>query len=390
MRQLGAAAVADALRDALAVVVAAGDVPDGVREEIAASWQRSSGTGLRPDRFEVPHDPAFDEDALLVGAARPVLDQLSDDLVPTRMSVLLTDDRAHVLDRRVPDPSLQGRLDGISLAPGFMYAETLIGTNAIGTALAQRAPSVVDGHEHFADALTAMACAAAPITDPRNGRLLGAVDLTCWADDAGPLMLPLARRAAREIEQRLIDDARLGERVLLQRFLRERRRAKGPLVFVNERTMITNAAADRLVQPADEALLWECAGRLLAGGLVDPATVVLSDGSPVLARCEPVLDGAILLGALLRLTPVAQDGVSPPRAGGSRPFGWESVTATERSVIDLVAQGLTNREASQRLFVSPHTVDFHLRAIFRKLDVRTRVELTRVALEHGGGSVGAH
>jgi DNA-binding CsgD family transcriptional regulator len=58
------------------------------------------------------------------------------------------------------------------------------------------------------------------------------------------------------------------------------------------------------------------------------------------------------------------------------------VTDAERSVIDLVTRGLTNREAGLRLFLSPHTVDFHLRAIFRKLDVRTRVELTRVALEH--------
>ena len=375
----------DALRDALAVVVAAGDTPEVVREEIAASWQRSSRTGLRPDRFEVPHDPDVDADALLVGAARPVLDQLADDLVPTKMSVLLTDDRAHVLDRRVPDVSLQGRLDGISLAPGFLYAEEVIGTNAIGTALAQRGPSVVDGHEHFADALTTMTCAAAPITDPRNGRLLGAVDLTCWADDAGPLMLPLARRAAREIEQRLVDDARFTERVLLQRFLRERRRAKGPLVFVNERTMITNAAADRLVEPGDEAILWDCAKALLAGGHTDPSALVLSDGESVLVRGEPVLDGGILLGALLRLTPVSADGAAPPPMGSRPPFGWESVTDTERSVIDLVAQGLTNRQVGQRLFVSPHTVDFHLRAIFRKLEVRTRVELTRIAIEHDGG-----
>src|SRR5258707_231665 len=121
----------DALRDALARGVVGGQVPGVVREEIAASWQRSSLTGLRPDRFEVPHDAEFDLDALLVGAARPVLDQLVEDLVPTRISVLLTDDRAHVLDRRVPDAGLFARLDRISLAPGFVYAEELVGTNAI-------------------------------------------------------------------------------------------------------------------------------------------------------------------------------------------------------------------------------------------------------------------
>jgi DNA-binding CsgD family transcriptional regulator len=63
-------------------------------------------------------------------------------------------------------------------------------------------------------------------------------------------------------------------------------------------------------------------------------------------------------------------------------FGWESLTTTERNVTDLVVQGLTNREAADRLFLSPYTVDFHLRSIFRKLDIRSRVDLTRVALLH--------
>ena len=64
------------------------------------------------------------------------------------------------------------------------------------------------------------------------------------------------------------------------------------------------------------------------------------------------------------------------------------MTDTEHSVIDLVAQGLTNREVGERLFVSPHTVDYHLRAIYRKLDLRSRVELTRLVLEHEGAIPG--
>ena len=50
---------------------------------------------------------------------------------------------------------------------------------------------------------------------------------------------------------------------------------------------------------------------------------------------------------------------------------------------ELVIQGLTNREAAARMFLSPHTIDFHLRRMFRKLGVRSRVELTRALLQSG-------
>ena len=62
--------------------------------------------------------------------------------------------------------------------------------------------------------------------------------------------------------------------------------------------------------------------------------------------------------------------------------GWAAMTESELAVARLVAQGLTNREVAERLFVSQHTVSGHLRHVFAKLDVNSRVELTRLASLH--------
>jgi DNA-binding CsgD family transcriptional regulator len=59
------------------------------------------------------------------------------------------------------------------------------------------------------------------------------------------------------------------------------------------------------------------------------------------------------------------------------PTSWDSLTESELRVVKLVVEGLTNREVASRLYLSPHTVDSHLRHVFTKLDVNSRVELTR-------------
>ena len=61
--------------------------------------------------------------------------------------------------------------------------------------------------------------------------------------------------------------------------------------------------------------------------------------------------------------------------------GWNGLTDAEMGVVRLVADGLTNRAIAERLYVSPHTVSMHLRHVFTKLGIRSRVELTRMTFE---------
>ena len=63
-------------------------------------------------------------------------------------------------------------------------------------------------------------------------------------------------------------------------------------------------------------------------------------------------------------------------------LGWESLTDAELQVARLAAAGCTNRGIADRLFVSPHTVNTHLRHVFGKLEIRSRVDLTRIVERH--------
>jgi DNA-binding CsgD family transcriptional regulator/tetratricopeptide (TPR) repeat protein len=116
----------------------------------------------------------------------------------------------------------------------------------------------------------------------------------------------------------------------------------------------------------------EDAARVLAhSGRPDDAVVLLAEA---LERHERA--GAEAWAGRVRAQLRAL-GVRPGRRGSrNRPAsGWESLTATERTVSLLVAEGLTNGAVARQLYISPHTVNTHLRHVFAKLGVSNRVAL---------------
>ena len=87
----------------------------------------------------------------------------------------------------------------------------------------------------------------------------------------------------------------------------------------------------------------------------------------------------------LKATPWAERAAQELRASGETARkrdtgGSVDLTPTELQVAQLVQGGLSNREVAAQLFVSPRTVDFHLRNVFTKTGVTSRLELTRLTL----------
>jgi DNA-binding CsgD family transcriptional regulator len=90
------------------------------------------------------------------------------------------------------------------------------------------------------------------------------------------------------------------------------------------------------------------------------------------------------VGALVRLDIRARgvNGLAAEKKPARRSrAGWASLSAAQLGIAELVATGLTNQEAATRLFVSQHTIDAHLRQIFMRLGIGSRVELARIVAE---------
>jgi DNA-binding NarL/FixJ family response regulator len=99
------------------------------------------------------------------------------------------------------------------------------------------------------------------------------------------------------------------------------------------------------------------------------------------AEARELLRAALATFEALGAKPWAERARAELRASGQttrrRTTPFDSLTAQERVVATLVSQGAKNREAAATLFVSEKTVEFHLANVYRKLGVRSRVELTR-------------
>lgn len=275
------------------------------RADIATSWRRSQAVGLAPDRIEVPYTPPPKMPRRLLAAATPIVDRLAVDLDETSGTILLADSEVRIIERRVGRRSSLSKLDGLYIAPGFVFAEEFVGTNGLGCALEEGRQFEVRGAEHFRDSLQALTCIAEPIRHPIRRTIIGALNVTCAPGEYSPFARVIMHRAVADIEHRLLESALEHERMVLDEFIARSRRSSDPAIAVADDVFICNPAADALLGQADRNMLRRWAMTALASARYDEELLELSDGTPIRAVATLIGDRPAPRGAVISIRQVA-------------------------------------------------------------------------------------
>ena len=209
--------------------------------------------------------------------------------------------------------------------------------------------------------------AGGPVTDPWSAMTFVRMCLAAGDDERARALLPAIEEQASATGTAFMEGQALRCRALIDR---------------DADTMMAALALYRQSpRPSELAAACEDAGLLVAQeGRVEQAIPLWDEATRTFEALGAERDVA-RVAAHLR-----QHGV---KRGSRRRHvratsGWESLTETEHKVVALVAQRLSNPEVAERLFVSRHTVESHLKHIYRKLDLSSRVELAGLAASRAG------
>ncbi|MEV7286234.1 GAF domain-containing protein [Streptomyces sp. NPDC093252] len=178
------------------------------RPVIEQSWGRVLRSGVDPDHPVRSGPLSGDEvrrrrESSPLREVLPVLRQGLLSVADTaRHIMVVADEEGRVLWREGSAPVLRSA-DLIGFEPGADWREDVVGTNGVGTVAVVRRPVQVFASEHFVATHAEWTCAGAPITDPRDGRLLGVVDISGPLETMHPATLAWVDSVAKLAEARL-------------------------------------------------------------------------------------------------------------------------------------------------------------------------------------------
>ncbi|KAB1979296.1 GAF domain-containing protein [Streptomyces triticiradicis] len=195
------------LRRAYESFTEGGTVSRPVRAVVAESWQRSARAGVVPEgaaRVELTDGELGSYRAEHpLARVMPLFRELMGTFAADGEHLLAVCDAQGRLLWVEGHPGTRRQAGRMNFVPGARWSESAVGTNAPGTAVAVDRPVQVFAAEHFIRRVQPWTCAAAPVHDPRTGRVLGAVDITGGDGLAHPHSLGFVQAVARAAEAQL-------------------------------------------------------------------------------------------------------------------------------------------------------------------------------------------
>jgi hypothetical protein len=315
------------------------------RPLVARSWTRVLRAGLDPDARN-PRDPLPMEQVLARRRASPIslvvdeLRQIISSVADASQFLMVVTDADGIILWREGAARIRGRADGLGFEEGAEWTEDLVGTNAIGTALAEASPVQLFSAEHFEADQHPWYCTAAPLHDPRTGALLGIVDVSGPAMTLHPAVVALVETAVRLAESQLWRHHELRLERLRQAAAPLLASVEGPMLLVDDHGWVAHtsgvAAQARIAVPRPER----------------PLTV------PGLGLClpEPIADGWLVrpTGRETRIVMTLDLAGAPAvTVAGERP--WRSaLTARHAQIVRLLhaagRAGMTAAALSQAMY----------------------------------------
>ncbi len=330
-------------------VMGGGEPPDRVRPLVSRSWNRVLGFGLDPThanardplpRAEVERRRRLSPLALVVDEIRSVLTSVAD---ASRFIVVVTDAEGVILWREGSAVVLC-RADALGFTEGATWTEDHVGTNAIGTALAEQSPVQLFSAEHFEEGQHPWYCTASPVHDPRTGALLGVVDVSGPALTLHPALVSLVSTATQLAEARLWRHHEESLRRLRRSAEHVLSTTSGPLLLVDDHGWVAHYSGvlvrDRIAAPREDR----------------PLTV------PGLGLCLPerlgegwlVRPDSAAVGLTARLRTVDGDEVLEVRGAADGASWRASLTPRHAAILRLLAgagpDGLGAADLSRALF----------------------------------------
>jgi sigma-54 dependent transcriptional regulator, acetoin dehydrogenase operon transcriptional activator AcoR len=348
MTQLSAAVDTRNLRSQQAreIFFKRGEAPHGLLERaLQRSWERCKLAGLEADARSEYHEVvegaqlavAHEQYGSLIAHASSIMEHVHEQIRHSGSIVILANEDGLLL-HSVGDADFVDRAGQVALQPGARWRETQRGTNAIGTALAERCAVEVVGAEHFLERNNFLTCSAAPLLDPL-GNLIGVLDISGDARGYQRHTLGLVRMSANLVEKRLFESEFARELLVCFHHRPEYIGSLGEgiaAVAQDGRILSINPAGlDILGLRRDEATRCNCTALFEAslGTLIDRAR---NDAQAI--SVLPLRNGAQLYVRLHGNLPqqsIAPRAVSPSPARNARPVPADAPTLT----LDSLATG---------------------------------------------------